>query len=103
MRTRWLPWLGLLALAALPAPVPAQAPAPPTLVVRLRSLDTLFESGKLLAAAAGKEQVLTQLEDLLKSKIGPKGLEGIDLKRPLGLYAQVGKELTDLKAVLLVP
>ncbi len=103
MRTRWLPWTGLLALFALPTSTPAQAPAPPTLVVRLRSLDTLFESGKLLAAAVGKEQVLTQLEDFLKSKIGPKGLEGIDLKRPLGLYAQVGKELTDLKAVLLVP
>jgi hypothetical protein len=107
MRSRWLPWLPLLAVLALfagPAPAPAQAkPETPTFVLRVRSLDTLFTSGQLLLEAVGKGQVLKQLDDIIKSKVGPKGLVGVDRRRPLGLYANVGKDITDLKAVLLVP
>ncbi|HYT91787.1 MAG TPA: hypothetical protein VEL76_23940 [Gemmataceae bacterium] len=104
MRTRLLACLPLLALFALPAPAPAQGKADkPTLVVRIRSLDTLFDDGKLLLGMAGQEKLLSQLEELIKSKLGPKGLAPIDKARPLGLYAHVGKDLTDLRAVLLVP
>src|SRR5262245_52363720 len=105
MRTRWLACLPLVALLALPAAAPAQNPGtPPTLVVRVRSLDTLPESGTLLADAAGTGNLLKQIQELLKRKAGPKGLErAVDPKRPLGLYARVGKEITDLQAVLLVP
>jgi hypothetical protein len=107
MHIRRLPWLAplaLLALVALPAAAPAQEkPEPPALIVRVRSLENLFESGKLLFEAAGKGQVLKQIEDLIKSKAGPKGLAALDARRPLGLYARVGKDLSDLHAVLLVP
>jgi hypothetical protein len=107
MRSRWLPWLpplAVLALVAAPAPAPAQAkPENPTFVLRVRSLDTLFTSGQLLLEAVGKGQVLKQLDDLIKSKVGPKGLVGVDTRRPLGLYAHIGKDITDLKAVLLIP
>ncbi|MCI0463246.1 MAG: hypothetical protein L0Z62_40380 [Gemmataceae bacterium] len=105
MRPRWLVCLPLLALLALPGAAPAQkAGTPPTLIVRVRSLDALLEGGKLLTEALGKGDLLGQVEDLLKSKVGPKGLDGaVDPRRPLGLYARVGKEITDLQAVLLVP
>src|SRR5262249_54138365 len=104
MHIRRLPWLALLALVALPAPALAQEkPEPPALVVRVRSLENLFQSGKLLSEAAGKGEVLKQIEDLIKSKAGPKGLAALDARRPLGLYARVGKDLSDLHAVLLVP
>jgi hypothetical protein len=94
----------LLALFALPAPAPAQAKAEnPTLVVRVRSLETLFSRGQLLLEAIGKGELLKQIDELIKSKVGPKGLASVDAKRPLGLYARVGKDITDLKAVLLVP
>src|SRR5205823_9547797 len=80
MRTRWLPWLPLLAVLALvaaPAPAPAQAkPEAPTLVLRVRSLDALFTSGQLLLEAVGRGHVLKQIDDLIKSKVGPKGLTG---------------------------
>ena len=69
MRSRWLPWLPLLAVLALfagPAPAPAQAkPETPTFVLRVRSLDALFTSGQLLLEAVGKGQVLKQLDDLI--------------------------------------
>jgi hypothetical protein len=107
MRIRWLPWLALLAVLALfagPAPAPAQArPEAPTLVLRVRSLDALLTSGQLLLEAVGRGQVLKQIDDLIRSKVGPKGLTGVDTRRPLGLYAHVGKDITDLKAVLLIP
>jgi hypothetical protein len=104
MRTRWLLCLPLLALFALPAPAPAQAKAEnPTLVIRVRSLETLFSSGQLLLEAVGKGDVLKQIDDLIRSKVGPKGLASVDAKRPLGAYARIGKDITDLQAVLLIP
>jgi hypothetical protein len=104
MRTRWLPCLPLLALFALPSPIPAQGQGEkPTLVLRVRSLETLLGSGQLLLEAVGKGDVLKQIDDLIKSKVGPKGLAGVDAKRPLGAYASIGKDITDLKAVLVVP
>ncbi len=105
MRVRHSVYLVLPALLALPGAAPAQqAAAPPTLVLRIRSLDTLLESGKLLANAAGQGDLLEQLKTLVGAKVGPKEVAGaVDAKRPLGLYARVGKEITDLQAVLLVP
>jgi hypothetical protein len=104
MRSRCLPWLPLLALLAVPAPAPAQEkPEPPAVVVRVRSLENLFDTGKLLFEAAGKGEVFKQIEGLVKSKVGPKGLAGLDARRPLGLYARVGKDLSDLHAVVLIP
>ena len=108
MRTRWFPWLPLLAVFALfaaPTAAPAQDKAEkPALVVRIRSLDALFSSGQRLFEAVGKGQLLKQLDEQIKSKVGPKGLACIDTKRPLGLYASVaGQDITSLKAVLLIP
>src|SRR5262245_34448378 len=106
MRTRWLTCLALLALAALPTPPLAaqQKPqTPPTVVLRVRSLDTLFDTARLVAGLFGKEETVKQLEDLIKSKAGPKALEAIDAKRPVGLYARIGKDISDLQAVFLIP
>ncbi|MCI0464696.1 MAG: hypothetical protein L0Z62_47845, partial [Gemmataceae bacterium] len=106
MRTRYLSPLALLALILLPAPPLAagQKPQPaPTVVVRLRSLDTLFETGKLVASFAGKEELIQQIQDLLKSKAGPDGLKAVDMKRPFGLYARIGADLSDLQAVVVLP
>ncbi len=104
MRTRWILCLPLLALFALPAPAPAQAkPGTPTLVLRARSLESLFGSGQLLLEALGKGDLLKQIDDLIKSKVGPKGLASVDAKRPLGANARIGKDITDLQAVLLIP
>src|SRR5262249_41951494 len=105
MRTRLLACLPLLALFALPAPAPAQGKADkqPTLVVRIRSLDTLFNDGKLLLSMAGQEKLLEQLEELIKSMLRHNGLTTIHHALPLFHYAHVGKDLTDLRAVLLIP
>ena len=92
-----------LLLLMLAGAVPVQAQdAPPTLLVQVRSLETVLENIKLLVALSGRENIANQVEGLIKAKIGPKGLEGIDLKRPFGAYGQF-KALNDGRAVALIP
>jgi hypothetical protein len=91
------------ALAILLPLAPVQAQAPPTFVVRIRSLDTLVENAKLLVALAGREEIANQVEGLIRAKIGAKGLEGIDPARPLGAYGRFGKDIDDISGAVLVP
>src|ERR687885_438540 len=106
MRTRLLPWVALLGLAAVVRPAwPSEdGAARPTVVVRLGPLDRLTADARYLVELAGREEVGKQLEGLVKSRTGPKGFEGIDTGKPLGLYARVGdKGLADSTVVALLP
>jgi hypothetical protein len=106
MLTRWFLGLTLLSLAAVPGPVRAAAAegaTTPTLVVKVRSLDGLFADIQYVAKLAGREEEAKQLQALLKSRAGPKGLEGIDTHRPLGLYASIDANVTESTGVVLVP
>jgi hypothetical protein len=79
------------------------AQTPPTIVVRLASLDTLFDRFKLIGGLMGKEDLGKKLEASLKGKLGPKGLFGIDPDRPIGCYARVGADISDINGILMVP
>jgi hypothetical protein len=105
MRTRLVPWLALLGLALLPAAArPEQATAAkPSVVLRLASLDTLREDARYLSELAGQEEVGKQLDALIKQLTGPRGLAGIDTKKPIGAYAYVGPLGLDSIAVVLLP
>jgi hypothetical protein len=106
MIARWFFSLALLSLVAIPASIRAGADAPadtPTLVVRVRSIDGLLSDFQYVANLAGREEEAKQLEGLFKSRVGPKGLEGIDTKRPLGLYGTLDPNLTESTAVVLIP
>src|SRR5262249_14679468 len=98
--------LALLCLAVLAVP-PAHAadarPSTPTLVVRLESVDDLFADLKHLAAFADRDDLVAQAEGILKARGGAKGVEGIDTKRPLGLYGLVSEDVVSSKVVALVP
>ncbi len=75
----------------------------PTLVVRLASLDRLIEDGRYLASLVGKEEEANQGEKLLKAFVGDKGLEGLDIKRPMALYARATPDLVDSSYALMLP
>lgn len=77
--------------------------AAPDVVVRLQSIDGLLSHGKYLSTLAGQEEGYKQFEEMIKAKAGPKGLEGIDTRRPLGLYATIKPNVTDSTAVFLIP
>jgi hypothetical protein len=109
MRVRLLAVLvlaGLLLAGPLlvPSPVRAQEKASkPTLVLRLDSLDELIAHARYLASLSEQEEPLKQFEGLLKAKTGPKGLMGLDTKKPIGLYGSLQTELTDSQLVLMLP
>lgn len=115
MLRRLLPVTALLAAVALPLVARAddkkaaqveKAAAKadgPGLVVRIQSVEQLLENARYLAALVGREEEAKQMEGFLKAKAGPKGLEGIDMKRPMGLYANIGPNGLDSTAVALIP
>src|SRR5438067_9111813 len=101
MRLRPLILLGLLIL--IPATRAAAAkPKAPTLVLRLQALDEVVADVRYLAKQTGREDE-EQFEKLLKSMTGEQGLEGLDPKKPMALYAYLGAEGIDSKVVLMLP
>jgi hypothetical protein len=75
----------------------------PTLVLRVQGLDNLVADVHYLAAQAGRGEEARQFERLLKSMTGDKGIEGLDTKRPMALYAFASGQIIDSKAVLMLP
>jgi len=92
-----------MAFAVMPVMARAGEKTPPAVLVRVQSLEAVIDNAKMLAALAGKEESARQMEALIKTKVGKNGLEGIDLKRPIGAYARLGKGLDDIVGALLVP
>jgi hypothetical protein len=101
MRRIWSCGLVFVALLALAPSVRAQDE--PSVVIRVKSLDTVLQNLELLAGLVGREQAGQSIQDLIKAKVGAKGLQGIDLKRPVGAYIRFGKELEDISGAILVP
>src|SRR5262245_58395030 len=102
MRCRFLPLVALLGLVAAPLAAPA-AEEPPSLIIRVRSTDSLLAEAKDRLVQVGQEGLGNQLDGFIKSQVGAKGLEGIDTKRPIGFYGTVGPNGTDSTGVLMVP
>ena len=106
MLARFLSAAALLALL-FPAPArPADPPAAdgPTLIIRLQSLDALLEHGQYIADLAGQQERAKQAAGMVQAFTDKeKGIEGIDTKRPFGLYATLAPDLPNSPVVLLVP
>lgn len=102
-----LRWLSSCALLFVLFPASAQVAraqeVPPTIRVQVRSLDAVIDNLKLLVSLAGREEIAKQVEGLIKTKIGNKGLEGIDPARPFGAYSRFGKDLNDVSGVVMIP
>jgi hypothetical protein len=79
---------------------------PPTIVLRIHSLDAVVKDLKYLSNLSGQKEGAQQLDEGIK-KVFPKGFDaaGIDGKRPLGLYSSLDPEgnLMDTTAVVLIP
>jgi hypothetical protein len=75
----------------------------PMVLVRIEPLEELAADARALAKAAGREELVRQVQAILKAHTGPKGVEGIDPKKPIGLYGSLDKQLNRSQAVLLLP
>jgi hypothetical protein len=111
MRSRGL--LGL-ALAGLVLAIPAaraddqKTPEPaasikPAVLVRLAALDDLTDDLRYLLKQAGQDDIAGQIEAGLKLVTGGQGLAGVDMKKPIGLYATVAAKLPESQVVVLLP
>lgn len=99
-----LPVAILLALVAPALPVrAAETDSAPSVVLRVRSLDTVLEDARYLVTHLGKGEEAKQFDGFVRSMIGPKGLEGIDPKKPFGVYGTIGPNGIDSEGVLLLP
>lgn len=96
--------LGVAALAFLaPSTLRAQNPAKPTFVIRVASIDTLMGHVFQIAKAIGREGEVQMAEALLKNFTGGGGIEGLDTKKPWGMYGKIGPGGIDSEGVLLLP
>jgi hypothetical protein len=93
------------ALLALPLMLPAlaQADNKPAVFLRFAALDHLRSDFRYLGEVVGEGEKAKQFDELIKSKLGEKGLEGIDAKKPFGVYGWIGEVGIDSKVVILVP
>lgn len=98
--------LGLTALLPAPARAADEKAAQsdkPGVILRFASLDHLLGDFRYLAEVVGEWEKAKQFDELIKSKLGEKGLEGIDTKKAIGLYSWIGSTGFDSKVVFLVP
>jgi hypothetical protein len=107
MRMRLIPGFGLfLALVGI---LPARAAeatvesANSTLVVRIKSINGLLEDLKYVAKLGGKGDEADMASGYVNGLSSDKGLEGIDPKKPIGLFGNVAEDPTSSKPVLMVP
>jgi hypothetical protein len=78
----------------------------PSLLIRIQSISNLVKTVEYFAGFADEEQAeqAKQGIGLLKSLMDDKkGIEGIDVNHPIGLYANLTPEVTSSPVVLLVP
>lgn len=101
MRIRFLAAISVvLGLCGMAAAQPAQ----PTVEVRLQSVNVLLDKAEYAAGLAGKEDVVQAVKQILKSlTTEDKGVEGLDPKRPFGLYATLSKDVIDTPVIAMVP
>lgn len=82
----------------------AQPNAGPTVEVRLRSVNDLVDKFEYVAGLAGKEDAVRQVRELIKVlSADGKGIEGIDPKKPIGVYATLAKEIETSPFVVMLP
>lgn len=97
----------LAVVCGLVAPVAGRcetpASAPPALVVRVKSLQDLRDDARYLAKATGHEKEAGNYDGVLSALITDKGLMGVDVKKPIGIYARIDPDTAQPAAVLLLP
>ena len=107
MRSRMLPLAALACAILVPSAArPDDAKATqkaPALIVRLRSFNSTIADLSYLAAQVGKEEEAKQAVELLKERIGAKGLDGIDVDKPIGGYVFAGPNGTDSYGAFMLP
>jgi len=102
MGVRVLTGMALLFLVVVAKPIVAEEgkSSKPGVVIKVRSIADLMQDANFLAKANGKAEEAKQLDGLVKEWVEPSG---IDIKRPIGLYGNIGPAGIDSTIVILIP
>ena len=93
---------GLAITFLLPQVLQAQEAKPPAMLLRVATVDQLLDQIEYLARLAGKEEEAKQMVGFFKAARGEKGIDGIDTKRPIAVYASAPEGLS-IPIYLMVP
>lgn len=81
--------------------------AEPTIEVRVRSINDLLDKAEYVGELTNKDEVkdaIVQVRELVKQlSADGKGVEGVDPKRPFGVYATLTKDVADSPLVVMIP
>jgi hypothetical protein len=78
--------------------------AEPTIEVRFQSVNVILEKAEYVAGLAGKEDVIQSVKFILQNlQAEGKGIEGVDPKRPFGLYATITKDPVQSPLTIMIP
>ncbi len=103
MRFRWLAALAVAMFSTGLAHAQPKAPEP-TVEVRLRSINDLVDKFEYVAGLAGKEDTVAQVRELIKTlSTDGKGIEGIDPKKPIGVYVTLEKDVATSPFIVMIP
>ena len=76
----------------------------PTIEVRLQSVNVLLDKAEYVAGLAGKEDIVQGVKFIPKNfQAEGKGIEGVDPKRPFGLYVTLSKDPVQSPLTVMVP
>jgi hypothetical protein len=92
-----------LAATAIALSAPAAEPMKPAIEVRIQSVNELVGYSGFVGEMVGQAEQFEQYGNAVKAFAGKKGIEGFDIKRPVGLYGEISKDVIDSPLVLLVP
>jgi hypothetical protein len=76
----------------------------PTVELRVRSVNDIFDKAEYLGGLAGKEDIVKAVKGMVKNLTDVKtGIEGVDPKRPFGLYAYMSMDVITSPVILMIP
>lgn len=81
----------------------AADPIKPALEIRIQSISKFTDYAGFVGDMVGQKDQFEQYANVVKAFAGKKGIEGFDIKRPIGLYGELTKDIHDSPVVLLIP
>jgi hypothetical protein len=104
MRIQWLAPITAAFLVAGSVQAQPAKQTEPTVELRVRSVNDLFDKADYLGGLIGKEDIVKAVKQVAKNLTKEDtGLEGLDPKRPFGFYAYMSQDVINSAAVLMIP
>ena len=104
LRSWALATVAMAITAILPSAALAQKPVEPTIEVRIRSVNDLLDKAEYIGGLVDQDEPIKQVRGLLKNlSTDGKGVEGVDPKKPFGVYSVLTEDVQSSPVIVMVP